>query len=238
MKPKSISFLFFLFLLLMKFSIISQFDFSDQVKKIKYSKDLVDPVYGITIYEPLNLYIHNDSTRTENGYSVNGWKEDHYDDGQLLHKGYYINGELKVYKNYFPDGTLERNFKAIDNFRSKVAIYYPSGTIKSKVSYSHDFAMEWSDYFENEKIEYYEKYNKDKVSHETKVSYYNTGSVKDELILDNKKKKLYIFHEYHPNGNLKLKGHMKFDESNYDYFKYGTWYHYNEEGSEDKKDHY
>ena len=46
---------------------------------------------------------------------------------------------------------------------------------KSKVSYSNDFAMEWTDYNENGGISFYEKYNKDKLSHEQKVSDYDSG---------------------------------------------------------------
>ena len=236
MKYKSI---FSLFIFLGSiFICVGQFDFKNQIKKHEFTEDIIDPVYGITIYEPLNLYLHSDSSRIEEGYSVNGWKEDHYKSGELLHKGYYIEGQLKVYKNYYPNGNLERNFKAIDSFKSKVFLYYPNGNIKSKVSYSNDFAMEWTDYHENGNISYYEKYNKDRVSHSSKISYYKDGKTKDELVLDNKKKKLYLYHEYFPNGNLKLKGHIKFNESSYDYGKYGTWHHYDEDGTNHKKNHY
>ena len=98
--------------------------------------------------------------------------------------------------------------------------------------------MEWTDFHENGNISYYEKYNKDRVSYSSKISYFEDGKTKDELVLENKKKKLYIYHEYYPNGNLKLKGHIKFNESSYDYGKYGTWHHYDEDGTNHKKDHY
>ena len=54
--------------------------------KKEITKDIIDPTYGITLYEPLNMYLHSDSTRIEEGYAVNGWKEDHYSTGELLHK--------------------------------------------------------------------------------------------------------------------------------------------------------
>ena len=44
--------------------------------------------------------------------------------------------------------------------------------------------------------------------------------------------------EYYENGNIKLKGHLKFDMGIYDYVKYGTWHHYDEDGTNHKKDHY
>ena len=118
------------------------------------------------------MYLHSDSTRIEEGYAVNGWKEDHYSTGELLHKGYYIEGQLKVYKNFYPNGNIERNFKAIDSFKSKLTLFYPMEKSKVK-SYSNDFAMEWTDYNENGDISFYEN-NKDKLSHEQKVFYYDS----------------------------------------------------------------
>ena len=49
--------------------------------------------------------------------------------------------------------------------------------------------MEWTDYNENGDISFYEKYNKDKLSHEQKVFYYDSGTKKDELIIDQKRRK-------------------------------------------------
>jgi len=216
----------------------AQFNFENQIKKNDITREIIDPIYGITLYEPLNMYLHSDSTRIEEGYAVNGWKEDHYSTGEIAHKGYYIEGQLKVYKNFYPNGNIERNFKAIDSFKSKLNLFYPNGNIKSKVSYSNDFAMEWTDYNENGDISFYEKYNKDKLSHEKKVFYYDSGTIKDELIIDQKKKKTYIYTEYHENGSVKLKGHLKYDYTVYDYVKYGTWHHYDDQGSNHKKDHY
>ena len=110
----------------------AQFDFEKQLNKPIYTADIIDPVYGILLYEPLNMFTRSDSSRMEGGYAINGWKEDHYSDGQLLHKGYYIEGQLKVYKNYYPNGNLERNFKSIDGFRSKAILYFENGNLKSE----------------------------------------------------------------------------------------------------------
>ena len=216
----------------------SQFDFEEQLNKPVYTSDIIDPTYGILIYEPLNMFIKGDSARMEGGYALNGWKEDKYANGKLLHKGYYIEGQLKVYKNYYPNGNLERNFKSIDGFRSKALLYYEDGNLKSEVLYLNDFAMEWTDYFSNGQIEYYEKYHKSQYHHLDKKSYYENGQIENELILDNKKKLLYTYHEYHTNGSIKLKGHLKYDMGIYDYVKYGTWSHFDDQGSNTKKDQY
>ena len=76
------------------FTSYAQFNFENQIEKKEITKEIIDPTYGITLYEPLNMYLHSDSTRIEEGYAVNGWKEDYYSTGELLHKGYYIEGQL------------------------------------------------------------------------------------------------------------------------------------------------
>ena len=34
-----------------------QFDFDKQLKKVEHNSDIIDPIYGITIYEPFNLLL-------------------------------------------------------------------------------------------------------------------------------------------------------------------------------------
>ena len=98
--------------------------------------------------------------------------------------------------------------------------------------------MEWIDYYENGNISYYEKFNNDKLTHSSKVFYFENGEKQEELVINNKKKKLYLKTEYFQNGNIKLKGHLKYDKVKYDYVKYGTWHHYDENGGNHKKDSY
>ena len=57
---RSISFLFLFFFI--NLNLFCQFDFEGQIVKKEYTKEIVDPIYGITLYEPLNIYLHSDST--------------------------------------------------------------------------------------------------------------------------------------------------------------------------------
>ena len=73
---------------------------------------MIDSVYGINKYEDLNQRLGGDSVRNDKkGYAAIGWIKDFYPNGKVLHKGYYIEGQLKIYKNYFPNGQLERQFR-------------------------------------------------------------------------------------------------------------------------------
>ena len=221
------------------FESIGQFNFDKQVNTdIKYSENIIDEVYGITIYEPLNLGLSADSVRMENGYAINNWREDFYENGQLLHKGYYIEGQLKVYKNYYPDGTIERDFKNIDGFRSKCSLYYPSGKVKSEIVYINGSAISWIDYYDNGNMEYLEEYDKNFLYHIAKKSFYKTGQLESLFELISKKKLQFVTYEYFLNGSKKMEGALRYDMNRYDYYKTGTWVYYNESGSESKHETY
>ncbi len=217
----------------------AQPDLESQVpKEKKYDATIVDETYGITMYEGLNLALEGDSVRMENGYAVNNWKEDYYEDGTLLHRGYYIDGQLKVYKNYYPNGQLEREFKNIDGFRSQSKLYYKDGTLKSEVKYMEGSPLLWVDYYTNGNMEYYEEYHKSFMYHIAKRSYYETGQAESLFELDNKKKLNYTQNDFHANGNNKVDGFLSYDKSLLDYYRTGKWTYYNEQGKATKEEQY
>jgi len=217
----------------------AQEELDEQIpKKQVYTADIVDNVYGITLYEPLNMVLSGDSSRMISGYAADQWVEDFYESGQLLHRGYYIKGQLKVYKNYYPNGKLERHFVNVDNFRSKVSLYYSTGIIKSEVEYSEGAPKVWSDFHENGKMEYHEEYHKSMLYHKEKTSYYDNGQISSQLLLTHKKKLTYTQNDFYKSGAKKMEGHVIFDKNQYDYYKTGTWIYYNESGTPIKEETY
>ncbi len=228
-----------LFLLLIGLQFWAQQDLEKQiVREPEYTESIVDDVYGITHYESLNIALNGDSVRMKQGYAVNGWIEDFYTSGKMLHRGYYIEGQLKIYKNFYPNGNIERDFANIDNFRSKLTVYYNDGTLKSQVKYIEGYAKLWIDYYDNGKMEYYEEYHKGLSYHIAKRSYYKNGQPSSLMELTHKKKLTYDFTEYYENGGLKTKGYLVYNKNVYDYQKAGTWVHYNTDGSESKEERY
>lgn len=122
---------------------------------------VIDKQYGITMYKSLNMMIGGDTVRNdESGYAANGYMEDYYTTGQLLHKGFYVDGQLKIYKNYYPNGNVERNFRLIDLKKSKMTLYYENGTVKSEIVYIMSEAQKWEDFYPNGQLEFVEEYDK------------------------------------------------------------------------------
>lgn len=195
-------------------------------------KDVIDEKYGIVMYEKLNMMLGKDSVRNgATGYAANGFIEDYYKSGQLLHKGFYVDGQLKVYKNYYPNGNVERNFRMVDIKKSKMTTYYESGAIKSDITYINNEALSWVDYYSNGNIEFEEIYDKSFQYYEKKAAYFEDAKPEDILLLVDKGKLIYSYKAYHKNGNLKEQGSVKYDRSLFDYQRFGEWKLFNEDGS-------
>ena len=192
--------------------------------KVRY-----DSTYGITMYEKLNFALGGDSVRYDKkGYSANGWYEDYYENGKLLHKGYYAEGTLKTYQNFYANGQMERMFKS-DYLKATMINYYKNGQVRSEIVYSNGNVIKETDYYENGKIEFEEEF--DKNGRFIKSNFYEEdGKPTSTLVLMNPKKYIYEKKEYHENGKLKEEGTVVYFSKAGDYQKDGKWLVYDETG--------
>ena len=204
----------------------------------KYDETIIDPVYGINIYENLNFQLEGDSVRNCEGYACQAWVEDHWENGALMHRGYYMDGQLKVYKNYYPNGAMEREFKALDTYRCLMIKYYDTGVMKSEVKYVEGSAIRWSDYFPDGTLEYHEEYHKS-FNYHLKREKYGKGGVPEEIFeCVNRKKLIFDQKEYHTNGQLKEGGQLEYDNDMFDFQRIGKWMYYDENGNLMKEEWY
>jgi antitoxin component YwqK of YwqJK toxin-antitoxin module len=207
--------------------------FAGQIPQpVKYkAAKVVDPEYGITMYENLNFQVGGDSVRNDKkGYACQGWVEDFYESGSLIHKGYYEDGHLKIYKNFYENGTVERAFKIVDFKRSNMQMFYPDGKLKSEITYYDGNPQVWTDYYHNGQIEYVEESTKSMEYLIQRKSFAEDGKPQEIFELTDPKKKIYSKKEYYENGNIKEEGSMRFNKSLSDYQKDGTWKIYDESG--------
>lgn len=191
------------------------------------------PEYGIKLYDRLNYLLGGDSIRydQQKGYAASGWREDKYENGQLLHKGYYEEGKLKIYKNYFDNGQLERTFyvKPNPNFFT-MKVYYKDGKQRSEIEYKDGAPQKWQDWYPNGQLEFIEEYDKDLEYFIQQKSYLQDGTPQAIMELIDEKKKIYSKKEYHQNGKIKEEGNLVFDKGAGDYRKDGVWKVYDETG--------
>ena len=157
---KSLS--YFIILLVFFNASFSQ-SFSNQVVQLKrYTPaEIIDPEYGIIRYNKLVPMMGGDSVRfTKDGYNAQNWQEDFYVSGKLLHKGFYLDGSIKVFKNYYENGQVERSFSSTDLKHSKLEIFYEDGKVKSSINYYEGNPQNQYDFFKNGSPEYIEENDK------------------------------------------------------------------------------
>jgi len=216
-----------------------QFSFAQKEKDQYPSAEVIDQTYGIMMYESLNSMLGSDTIRNDkNGYVINGYRSDFYTSGELLHKGYYVDGKLTIYKNYYPNGNLERSFRLLDVKRSKMILYYEDGSKKSEINYIHNQAQKWQDFYPNGNLEFIEEYHKSMQYHKLKANYNQDGSVSEMLELTDKKKLMYLQTIYHKNQKIKEQGKVKYNKAQFDYEKTGKWIVYDENGTPIKEQNY
>ena len=209
-----------------------------QTKKYKF-QEVYDSTYGINIYEKLNFGLGGDSIRNDKkGYACQGWVEDYYVSGKLLHKGYYEDGHLKIYKNYYENGQIERMYKISDLTRTNMQIFYSDGKLKSEVTYKNGSPEKWEDFYPNGQLEYIEEFHKSMEYIIQRKSFTQEGKPQSIMELTDHKKKIYSKKEYYENGNLKEEGNMKFSPDTFDYVKDGKWKTYNDEGKKISEEAY
>ena len=215
--------------------------FADQIPGIKrYTPDeAIDPSLGIKMYNKLAPSLGGDSIRYNNaGYNLQGWQEDYYMNGNLLHKGFYVDGQIKVFKNYFESGQIERSIVIADPARCSVDIYYPSGTVRTQILYFSGNAQNEYSFFPNgNKATVLEK-DKDAQYIYRSSRYYENGASATEFSLIDKKAKKYSDKEYYENGKLKQEGFSMYKPETKEYQKEGDWTYYNEKGQAVKKEKY
>ncbi len=206
--------------------------FSQIQKGIKVSTDgLIDSIYGIKKYERLNFSLGGDSVRYDKkGYSVQGWWEDYYENGNVLHKGYYVDGQLKNYKNFYINGHLERSYRQTNIGKSEMTIYYDTDTLKSKVFYVGESAQKWIDFFPNGKLSFIEEFDK-KAEKLIQRKFFNEMGIPQSLIeVIDERKQIYAQKEYHENGRLKEEGKIFMSGMSGDFQKEELWKYYDEKG--------
>jgi antitoxin component YwqK of YwqJK toxin-antitoxin module len=192
---------------------------------------IYDSSTGIDIYEKLNFFMGGDSVRyNQKGYVAQGTWEDYYANGAVLHTGYYIEGQLRSYKNFYPDGKTEREFKQLDYFHYQMTLYYSDGKVRSDITYYNGQEESTHEYYPNGNPEIAEEYAKKCEYLMFRTFYYENGKTQSDLQLADKKKKKYYLKEYFENGNLQTEGTMQYYPELDNYLKEGVWKVYDENG--------
>lgn len=115
-----------------------------------------------SVYQTFSEELGGMEIRTDvKGLPCQGWVRDYYDNGQLLHKGYYVEGRLKIFKNYYENGNIERIYRIKSFRKSKMKIFYADGKPKSVIEYYKGNPRLWKEFYYPYHIEGERLANKD-----------------------------------------------------------------------------
>ncbi len=225
---------------LLKVTLFAQ-RYSDQVPQLKrYTPaEIIDADYGIIKFNKLAPSMGGDSIRyTKDGYNAQGWQEDFYVSGKLLHKGFYTDGFIKIFKNYFENGQVERNLVNTDPKRSKLEVFYEDGKVKSNITYFDGNPQNQYDFYRSGAPEYVEENDKDMEFLYKRNSYLENGLPVSMFELVDKKTKRYLKKEFYENGRIKEEGSMILRKDLGDYQKEGVWTYFDDKGNTLKTEKY
>ena len=155
-----------------------------------------------------------------------------YKDGAVLHTGYYVDGQLHSFKNFYPDGKTERDFHQVDYNHNQMTLWYPDGKVRSDIIYYQDMEESTHEFYPNGNPEIAEEYAKKCEYLMFRTFYYENGKTQSDLQLVDKKKKKYYLKEYYENGNLQDEGTMQYYPEIDNYMKEGSWKVYDETGKQ------
>jgi antitoxin component YwqK of YwqJK toxin-antitoxin module len=218
-------------LVLFMLPLSAQFGKQKDTRKYYVFAEVYDSSLGIAAYEKLNRLMGGDSVRYNlKGYAAQGWWEDYYKTGTIMHSGYYQDGMLTTYKNFYESGQLEREFKSIDYFRYQMVLYWPNGKVRSDIIYYSGAEEITHEYYETGTPEFLEEYS-DKCDYlKFRQFYYENGNLQSDMQLVNKKKQTYSHKEYFENGKVQTEGSMQYYPEIDNYMKEGKWNVYDETG--------
>ncbi len=197
-------------------------------------KQVYDTIYGIQYYDNYNPVLGGDSVRKySEGHLCNGLIEDNYPDGKILHKGFYTDGKLTQYTNYYPVGQVERIFRTTSDRKNELKKYYPNKAMKSDVQYFEGNSTLWQDYYDNGQLSYLEEYDKKHEKVLRRCSYYKDGKPRSVFgPLPNKGIEIrYSLKEYYPNGQLQEESEALYNPDSYDFLKDGDAKQYDDKGN-------
>jgi antitoxin component YwqK of YwqJK toxin-antitoxin module len=207
--------------------------FADQVPQIRrYNQtDVLDTADGIKIYNKLIESIGGDSiTYNKAGYNLQGWNEDYYTSGKLLHRGYYVDGKVIVFKNFFENGQVERSVVNPDPLHCNIDIYYEDGKQKKQISYYNGLPQKKYEFYKNGLPKYAEENEKEMKYLTLKKTWYSNGQTENQIELTDPKNKKYIQKTYYSSGQLKEEGPLVLSNDGKEYVKDGVWNFYDVSG--------
>lgn len=211
--------------------------FADQIPQIKRYKqaEVIDSSKGIILFDRLIEVLGGDSIKyNKQGYNIQGWNEEYYQNGNILHKGYYVDGKIKIFKNYYENGQLERSFISPDPLHAILNLYFENGQPRQRITYYDGKPQKVYEYYESGLPKLAEEKEKNLKYAISRKEWFIGGQLFKELEMTDLKEKHFKASEYYPNGQLKEQGQYRLSSDGLSLEKTGNWQYFDEKGKKIK----
>jgi len=170
------------------------------------------------------------SALNANGSSTQGWQETFYKSSKILHRGFYVDGKLIRFKNYFENGNVALTFENSDPLRCLLNIYFEHGSLFKQINYYRSRPQKVYEYYENGQPKLSEESDKDLKYFILKKTWFDNGVLSSSLEISDLRHKKYTEKIYHVNGNIKEEGQIVLLPGTKEYVKNGNWFVYDYNG--------
>src|SRR6218665_2010561 len=198
-------------------------------------KDILDSAEGIQMYSHFIGALSSNSLSSHRaGYNLQGWNEDFYKSGKLLHRGYYVDGKLITFKNFYENGQCERVVENPDPLHCNVNTFFENGSPRKLIYYYNGLPQRFYEFYENGLPKYSEENEKELNYLKQKKSWYSNGNLESSLELTDQAGKKYTKKTYYLNGQIKEEGIMLKLPGLNEYVKEGIWHSYESDGKKNR----
>ena len=183
--------------------------------------------FGIVLYDQYANFNIDPKVRRGLDAPIEGKVEDFRTNNLLIHKGFYKEGKLRAYTNYFQNESIEREYKYKADGVGDLFVYYLNGYTRSVQKYYNYLPYHWEDYYDNGVLAYVETKNiKTQIPELIQENNYQGKTISIIEISDNKSLK-YLKTIYYPNGKMSEQGELTYIEEIQDFRKDGRYVTYN-----------
>jgi antitoxin component YwqK of YwqJK toxin-antitoxin module len=95
------------------------------------------------------------------GYNVQGWNEEYFESGQLMHISYYKAGKVVLFKNFYENGQCQNYIIYLDTGQCNLEVYFENGDLKHQMFYLNGKPKKITEFYPSGltkiNIEYYQE---------------------------------------------------------------------------------
>jgi len=168
------------------------------------------------------------------GYNVQGWNEEYFESGQLMHISYYKAGKVVLFKNFYENGQCQNYIIYLDTGQCNLEVYFENGDLKHQMFYLNGKPKKITEFYPSGLPKMNIEYDRELNCVSSKKIWYLNAETQSEMTLIDEKAKKYSDRLFFPNGKLKEEGELLYSVNTGEYINIGTRVSYESSG---KKKH-